>query len=236
MTEPTTQPETSGRRSVAAAPASDTRTKLLDAAEVRFALEGVDRASLRSITQAAGANLAAVHYHFGSKEALVREVLARRLNPLNQRRLELLDEVEAKPGIPAVHDVVRAFVRPALEMVQQERGGHDFARFVCRTFSDAGDEFRGIVLDQFREVVERFTAAFERALPGLPRDELFWRFHFMVGSMVHTAGLGFLAERLSNGLCDPDDLEGVTAKLVGFLAGGLSAGATPANHNPGTSS
>ncbi len=202
---------------------ADTRTNLLDAAEHLFAHEGVDRASLRSITRAAEANLAAVHYHFGSKEALVREVLARRLGPLNERRLRLLDEAERDGDNPRLEAIVGAFVLPALEMVQRERGGHAFARFVCRTFSEPDEAFRDLVLDQFREVVARFSNAFERALPGLPREELFWRFHFTVGSMVHTAGLGFLAYQLSDGLCDPEDIEGVGERLIGFLCGGLRA-------------
>ncbi|MCP4203471.1 MAG: TetR/AcrR family transcriptional regulator [bacterium] len=202
---------------------ADTKTSLLDAAEHLFAHEGVDRASLRAITQAAGANLAAVHYHFGSKEALVREVLARRLSPLNERRIELLDRVEAESSEPKVEDIVRAFVQPTLEMVQRERGGHAFARFVCRTFSEPDETFHDIVLDQFRGIVTRFSSALARALPELPRDELFWRFHFMVGSMVHAAGLGSLAHRLSGGLCNPADLDGLTTKLVRFLSGGLQA-------------
>lgn len=208
---------------------TDTRTSLLDAAEHLFAHEGVDRASLRAITQAAGANLAAVHYHFGSKEALVQEVLGRRLNPLNRRRIELLNEVENAHSSPAMEDIVRAFVQPTLEMVQRERGGHEFARFVCRTFSEPDESLHDVVLEQFREVVGRFTAAFERALPGLPREELFWRFHFMVGSMIHTAGLGFLAHRMSDGLCNPADLDGLSDQLVRFLSGGLEAEASSAS-------
>jgi len=208
------------------AEAANTKTSLLDAAERLFAHEGVDRASLRSITQAAKANLAAVHYHFGSKEGLVREVLARRLGPLNQRRLELLDAAEKGGGAPALEATVRAFVQPAMEMVEHNEGGHAFARFVCRTFSEPDEDFRDIVLEQFREIRERFSVAFSRALPGLPREELFWRFHFMVGSMVHTAGLGFVATRISDGLCDPSDVAGLTDRLVNFLSAGLRAEAT----------
>lgn len=210
----------------AGAETANTKTKLLEAAESLFAHEGVDRASLRSITQAAGANLAAVHYHFGSKEALVREVLARRLGPLNAARLELLDRVEREHETPPVEAIVRAFVQPALEMLQKERGGHAFARFVCRTFSEPNEGFRDLVMDQFREIVMRFTAALERALPDLPREEIFWRFHFMVGSMVHTAGMSFIAQRISGGLCDADDVDGLVDRLVTFLAGGFERGAT----------
>jgi len=212
----------------------DTRTNLLDAAEHLFAHEGVDRASLRAITQAANANLAAVHYHFGSKEALVREVLERRLGPLNRRRLELLDRVETANSEPTLDSVITAFVQPTLEMVERERGGHAFARFVCRTFSEPDENLRDLVLEQFREVLARFTAAFARVLPGLPAEEMFWRFHFMVGAMIHTAGLGFLAQRMSDGLCNPSDLNGLTARLVRFLSGGLAASATATAEEPGS--
>ena len=111
-------------------------------------------------------------------------------------------------------------------MVQRERGGPAFARFVCRTFSEPDESLHDLVLEQFRDIVARFTTAFERSLPDLPREELFWRFHFMVGSMVHTAGLGFLAHRLSDGLCNPADLDGLTTRLVRFLTAGLEAEAT----------
>lgn len=210
----------------ARADAHHTKINLLDAAERLFAQEGIHRASLRAITQAASANLAAVHYHFGSKEALVREVLGRRLRPLNRRRLELLDRLEAESDHPRLEAIVRAFVVPTLEMVQRDRGGHAFARFVCRTFSEPDEGFRDIVLEQFRDIIDRFTTAFTRALPDLPREEFFWRFHFMVGAVVHTAGLGFLAQRLSDGLCDPQDLDGLTSRLVRFLSAGLEAEAT----------
>lgn len=216
------------------AAALDTRTSLLDAAEHLFAHEGVDRASLRAITQAANANLAAVHYHFGSKEALVREVLERRLGPLNRRRLELLDRVETDSSEPTLEAVITAFVRPALEMVQRERGGHAFARFVCRTFSEPDESLRDLVLEQFREVLARFTTAFARVLPELPPEEMFWRFHFMVGAMIHTAGLGFLAQRMSDGLCNPADLDGLTTRLVRFLRGGLAAEAAAIAEEPGS--
>ncbi len=203
---------------------ADTKTSLLDAAEKLFAALGVERASLRAITQEAGANLAAVHYHFGSKEGLVREVFARRLAPLNRDRLEMLDEVERRyPVTPPLREVLTAFLEPALRMIQRERGGHEFARFVCRTFSEADDANRTLVLEQFREVAARFHKALGAALPELPAADLFWRFHFMVGSMVHTAGLGYLVHHTSDGLCDPMDVDGAVQRLTDFLEGGFSS-------------
>ncbi|MFQ5877545.1 MAG: TetR/AcrR family transcriptional regulator [Acidobacteriota bacterium] len=200
-----------------------TKENLLKAAESLFAEQGIGGASLRAITRKAGANLAAVHYHFGSKEHLVAAVLSRRLDPLNRERMELLEACERAAGSepPDPECIVRAFVYPVLRMVQRQRGGHDFARLVGRAFSEPGDEIRKLVLERFREAIDRFTRALARALPHLPKDEIYWRFHFMVGAMVHTAGLGFLAHDYSGGVCNPLDIEGVTRRLVAFLGAGM---------------
>jgi AcrR family transcriptional regulator len=214
----------------------DTRQKLLDAAERLFAEHGVHRASLRAITQDASANLAAVNYHFGSKEALLRAVLSRRLGPLNSKRLALLKEVlETAEGKPAPDEVVRAFVAPVLSMVERESGGHAFARFVARTFSEPDPALRRLVLEEFDQVFKRFIAALELALPELDREEIHWRFLFTVGAMAHTAGFGFLMHQLSDGLCDPHDVDGLIQRLVRFVTGGLTAPvARPSDHETTT--
>lgn len=198
-----------------------TRDRLIEAAEPLFAEHGIAKASLRAITERAGANLASVHYHFGSKLDLVREVLARRLEPINAERLERLARAEAEGA--DLEDVIHAFVRPALRLVQEQPGGRDFARLVGRMISEPQPELRTIVLEQFRQVIERFTAAFSARLPHLPLQEIFWRFHFMVGTMLYTAGHGELIERYSEGACDAQDVDATTRRLVEFLAAGMRA-------------
>ena len=210
-------------RPPASQPPAGTKEKLLEAAEALFAEHGVHRASLRAITQEAGANLAAVNYHFGSKEGLLRAVLARRLGPINRQRLELLDQALAEDGAASVEQIVRAFIAPVLTMVRREPGGHAFARFVSRTFSEPDPELRSLILEAFEDVVQRFTAALRAALPHLAEDESYWRFLFMVGAMAHAAGFGFLTQQLSGGICDPGDAEGVIDRLTAFLVGGLEA-------------
>src|SRR5437762_13635541 len=72
----------------------DTKTRILDAGEHLFMEHGFEATSLRQLTSAAGVNLAAVNYHFGSKEELFQAVLTRRLDPMNQERIQLLDRLE----------------------------------------------------------------------------------------------------------------------------------------------
>jgi len=206
------------------APRPDTRDALLDAAEHLFAERGLRSASLRAITGEAGTNLAAVNYHFGSKQGLVEAVFTRRLEPLNRERLDRLAACEAAPGGPAVECIVRAFVAPVLRMLRDRReGGAAFARLVARSFSEPSEETLRMLQSAFREVVERFAAALGAALPHLPRETVFWRIHFMAGAMAHTAAFGRLAFAMSHGLCDPEDSERMIDELAAFLAAGHAA-------------
>ncbi len=206
---------------------TDTKTSLLDAAERLFAEHGIAGASLRAITREAAANLAAVHYHFGSKEGLVRAVFGRRLEPLNRERLERLAACDPAAGMAAVEPIVEAFVAPPLRMIGNQPGGRAFAQLLSRALLEPAAGSRQLVLEQFEEVIERFTDALGRALPELSREEILWRFHFMVGSLAFTAGLGFLVERRTGVPAASADPEPVITRLVTFLTGGLQQ---PAAH------
>lgn len=209
---------------------SETRTVLLDSAEALFADFGIAGTSVRAITRQAGANLAAVHYYFGSKENLVRAVFGRRLGPLNRERLELLDAcVGAASEEQNLPEIVRAFVSPVLQMMGNDRaGGPEFARLVSRALFNPTDELKAILLEEFAEVIARFTEALAAALPNLPKSEVYWRFHFMAGAMAHTVASGQLLERYSQESCDLSDIAHVTDHLVQFVVGGLQAPVAPA--------
>jgi AcrR family transcriptional regulator len=201
---------------------TDTRETLLDAAESLFAEHGIQAASLRAITQQAGANLAAVHYHFGSKEALVRAVFSRRVGPLNQERLQRLDECERGEG--GVEEVLRAFIEPLLTMRRETpEGSRQFARLMGRSFNEPNEEVRAILTEEFGPMVRRFTEALARRLPHLPAPEILWRFHFVAGAMAHTISCGYLLERYSEGACHTGDVEEALEHLITFLAAGLRA-------------
>jgi len=202
------------------APNPDTKESLLDAAEHLFAQYGIARASLRAITREAGANLAAVNYHFGSKQELVRAVLSRRIAPMNAERLRRLESADATD----LTQVVRAFIEPAMRRIGAEPWGADFSRLVWRAFSEPDEEVREMVFQQFKTVKERFVEALTQALPELELPDIFWNFHFMVGSMVHTAGLGHVMPLLSDGLCSSDDFDEITDRLVRFASAGMQTG------------
>jgi AcrR family transcriptional regulator len=203
----------------------DTRESLLDAAESLFSEHGIQAASLRAITQQAGANLAAVHYHFGSKDGLVRAVFSRRLKPLNEERLRLLDACALdSQAVDGVEQVIEAFIAPVLRMARDKSESmRSFGRLMGRAFSEPSEEVRSMVSEEFAETVRRFVEALSRLLPELSEQELMWRFHFTAGSMAHTVSCGYLLERYSGGICHVSNIEEARAYLVSFLAAGLRA-------------
>lgn len=203
----------------------DTREALLDTAEKLFSEHGIQAASLRMITQQAGVNLAAVHYHFGSKEGLVREVFSRRLRPLAEERLRLLDACDLA-GSEGIEQVIHAFVAPLIRRMREAPdGAHEFAQLMGRVFSEPSEDVRSMLVQEFKPTADRFVEALRQLLPGLSERELMWRFHFLAGGMGHTVACRKMVTRFSEGLCDsnPDEM---LRYLVTFMASGLRAPAT----------
>jgi AcrR family transcriptional regulator len=208
----------------------DTKSRILDAAEELFAADGFAATSLRSITGRAEVNLAAVHYHFGSKESLVEAVFSRRLRPLNDERLELLEACEAGGG--GLDETLRALIGPALRLAQSH--SNDLVmRLLGRMFSEPGEKIQRIFTEQFREIALRFTAALRAVLPDLPAPEFFWRVHFTIGAMAHTMVDTHRIKFLSGGKCDPGDVEGNIDRLVTFVGAGFQAAPTSEGNDGG---
>jgi AcrR family transcriptional regulator len=205
-----------------------TKERILDAAEALFMAHGYEATSLRAITAAAGVNLAAVNYHFGSKEELFQSVLTRRLDPMNQRRLDLLADLEraSKPNAVPCDRILAALFLPALELARDRaRGGTNFLRLLGRAYADPAPFIRRFLSEQYAVMIARFKAAFARALPDLPRRELSWRLHFMMGALSYTlAGtdaLKLIAE-LAPGEGEASD-ELLLRRLAPFLLAGLTS-------------
>jgi AcrR family transcriptional regulator len=201
--------------------AAPTAERLLDAAERLFAEHGIAETSLRTITSEAGANLAAVNYHFGSRLGLVQAVLERRLRPMNAERIERLEALEAQAGsdTPALRDLVTAFLAPAVTM---GRGaGRPFFMLVARAPISNDRDTQELFVSQFDEVAARFGAAFARALPGVPPPEILWRLHFVIGALCHGVVNSHLLEMISQGACRADD-PALLDRLVDFATAGLT--------------
>ncbi len=199
-----------------------TKDRILDAAEHLFADAGFAVTSLRDITRDAGVNLASVNYHFGSKEALLAAVLARRFAPINELRLQRLDEIGRTSGEsgPELEDVLRAFIAPPFEMrIADGAGGRRVIRLLGRVHVETNDEFREAFATQFTPMFSRFLPAFQRALPDIDPTEIAARTWFLVGSMAHTMMWGEMAGP-TNTSPDPGEL---MESLIQFGAAGLSA-------------
>jgi len=208
------------------ATSAGTKTRILDAAERLFVEHGFEATSLRSLTSAAGVNLAAVNYHFGSKEELFQAVLTRRLDPMNQERIELLGRVEREAGgrTLSCEKILFAMLIPALKLARDEkRGGKNFLRLLGRAYADPAPFIRHFLSDQYAGMIGRYKEAFQKALPHLSRQELTWRLHFVMGALSYTlAGtdaLKLFAEATST--TNNDEL--LLQRLAPFLVAGLKA-------------
>lgn len=202
----------------------DTKTAILDAAERLFAEHGFHATSLRDITREASANLAAVNYHFGSKDSLITAVISRRLEPINRQRLELLDgiELEANDRPASLERLIEAFARPVLEAACGPPGS-SVAPLLGRMYTEPKGFIIRLFNQHFRELASRFRAAFGRVLPGLPVEDLLWRIHLMIGGLAHTLAAPNLLHAISDGRCDPTDVEEALRQLTAVFAAGLRA-------------
>ncbi len=207
--------------------AAATKERLLDAAEALFMEHGFEATSLRLITAKAGANLAAANYHFGSKEAMFEAVLTRRLDPMNQERVELLDrfESETAPAPLGCDRILSALFIPALRLARDPAvGGNNFLRLLGRAYADPAPFIRRFLSEQYAQMIARFKTAFGRALPHLPRKELSWRLHFIMGALSYTlAGTDALKiiSELNPLATDNDEI--LLRRLAPFLLAGLTA-------------
>ncbi len=211
-----------------------TKERILEAAERLFAEHGFAATSLRQITAEAGANLASVNYYFQSKEALILAVFARRLGPMNEERLRLLAEYEARAGDGhlTLEDVLRALLVPVLTCGIHQPGCL-FPRLFGRFYVESGEMFGPIFQTQFKDLKARFVAAFRRAAPDLTLEDLIWRLHFTMGAAVHTMGAPHFLTAISEGLCDPSDVGAALERLIAFLAAGFRAPATASAQKEG---
>jgi AcrR family transcriptional regulator len=206
-------------------PQHETRTRILDAAEELFMQHGFEATSMRLLTAKAGVNLAAVNYHFGSKLALIEAVFRRRLDPMNLARIAELDQLEAQSRAAAPEEIIRAFLSPTLELVEDAKGGgRNFIRLLGRAYTEPAKPVRQLIGQMHAPVMDRNTRALARALPHMPNEELVWRMHFMFGTLAYTLAATDTVQLIAG--CKPEDRYDARLledRLAAFLNAGLNA-------------
>lgn len=210
---------------------SKTKNRILDAAENLFARDGFDATSLRNVTAEGGVNIAAVNYHFGSKENLIEAVFARRLTPVNDERLRLLAERQkAADSEPLqVEEIMAMFIGPIFRLAAQSPDtSAAFMQLIGRLHAESDHHLREIVYRQFTRVVERYIAALEAALPHLDADELYARFHCAIGAMAAALAAPQRLSTLSQGRVQGEYSATSFKQLIAFVSAGFQAPATAA--------
>jgi AcrR family transcriptional regulator len=211
---------------------TETRDKLVLAAERLFAERGIDNVSLREINRAAGQrNVAALHYHFGTREALLEAIFERRMAGINRRRVALLDAIEAEGREDSIRAVVEAMVLPLAEQLDPAADGGAYVRFLAQAISDPGVDVGGLVRDKFDHGMVRTRRLARRILDTLPAEIVDERMTLASAQMVHA--LADKARRRAarlpvggRGADKPGETEFFVANLIDSLTGALNAPAS----------
>lgn len=202
---------------------ADTKSRILDVAEDLFAEQGLDRVSIRDITDAADANLAAVNYHFGGKKELIEAVFERRIKPVNEARIEALRKLGAgRHGkTPKVEEILEAFIRPTITCCDHSaKEGHAFSLLFGRCLAEPRPEVEALLQRQFEPLREELEGALMKALPHLAKEEIFWRMKYTFGALHHWM---LSRDRFVPSWAKKIDMEEQTKELIAFAAAGFKA-------------
>jgi AcrR family transcriptional regulator len=194
-----------------------TKERILNTTEKIISEKGFSSISLRTISANAKTNLAAVNYHFGNKEKLIEMMLERRLDNLFQLRINLLDKLESGSTEPCnLKQVLDAFIAPALTMSNDNhQGGQRFMKVLARAYAEKSEYLHTLLSNRYAEVIKRFASAISRTCPKLEEKVIFWRFHFIMGSLVYVMA-DFGASSRANELTDAEYFNICCKELTDF--------------------
>ncbi|MDZ4373144.1 MAG: TetR/AcrR family transcriptional regulator [Phenylobacterium sp.] len=199
-----------------------TKAAVFNAAERLFALHGFQNVSVRDITAEAGVNLASVNYHFGSKDALLFEIFRRRTSELNRERARMLHEANTRNnGRPPVREILEAYFAPPLRWGSPDHDRRVSVQFIIRARSEGTAEMREVLRNDVSHL-ERFADALMAARPDLPKEDAYWRLHFVLG-MVHNNRFAEFdrLHHLSGGLTREGDTEALLTRMLDFAEAGF---------------
>lgn len=201
---------------------TDTKEQILNVAERLFAERGFSGTTLRNVVSEASVNLAAVHYHFGSKEELFRAVVRRFARPIAEQELRLLAELKMRSAQPSVEEILTALCKPSLEILTQDQDHRLIqaqAQFIgrCRT---EPEPIQSIANEEWAAVEAAFLDALQRVLPEQSRSQLSWKFDLVIAALIRVLTEAGKPHGLftSN---KPEDIHVTTQQLVNFLSPGM---------------
>jgi AcrR family transcriptional regulator len=205
----------------------ETKQQILDAAKSLFAQGGYRATSMRAITRRAGVNLAAINYHFGSKEALLEAVFERHIKPINEVRLKRLRVIKDKATRlkqkPEVLDILRAYIEPAVHLKEAGKGRANFGMLIGRAFIDPDETVRKIFLRLTKPVSQLMLDLLADALPQLPKKVIFWRFHFVIGAVSIAMSIYRNPKFRSTEIAPEINTDLLTDLLIAFTQAGIEA-------------
>ncbi|MGE6647727.1 TetR/AcrR family transcriptional regulator [Shewanella colwelliana] len=206
---------------------SDTKTRILDAAEKLFAERGFSETSLRLITSKAEVNLASVNYHFGSKKELIRAVLARYLDRFMPAASDGLVQLKASSE-PSLNEIFSSLVKPLLELNKfKAEGTRTFLQLLGRGYIESQGHLRWFITTHYGAHLNEFVKAVAESAPHIPPAEMFWRLHFTLGTVVFTmASADALTEIAAADFNEHNDIEAVIRKVIPYLAAGVAVPVT----------
>ncbi len=202
-------------------PHFSTKERILSAAEMLFAQFGFAGTSLRQVTSRADVNLAAVNYHFGSKENLVNEVFRRRMDEMSQARLEALAVARAQTE-DRLEAVLGAFIEPALALTLDRQGGSSFVRVLARAYAEKNERLRKFLSDNYGHVLREFSRTLAECVPTLSKEQLYWRLDFIAGALTY-AMADFGSIRRPAGVSEKMHGQRAASELIVFASAGLRA-------------
>lgn len=202
---------------------AETMEQILDAAELLFSKHGLYGVTLRDVALKVGVHTSLMHYYFEDKLALFNAVFARRAKVTSDRRMKALDEYEKRAaGKPTVEGALHVFLDTDFDLyIEGDEGLRNYAAF-CAQLANTPEGAE--LFDQhFDPVVLRLVALLKKSLPDVSKRDIFWGYHFVTGSLMHSLARSGRIDRLSGGLCKSDDLKAVKARLADFLSAGFGS-------------
>ena len=202
---------------------NDTVTRILDTAEALFAERGFSETSLRSITAQANVNLAAVNYHFGSKNILVQAVFQRFLDPFVKNLSIEMDKLDAQDGSPSIETLLTLLVQTAFDTpTTKKQALSTFMKLLGLAYTESQGHLRGFLQTEYGQIFNRYMGMIHKAIPEITPEESFWRIHFMIGASVFTmSGIDSLRSMFESVHEKKITIPEIANKIIPFLSSGL---------------